>query len=169
MVILENVLPFIGIIFRRSSAIAIAKEGNLKYAAQADFSGASITQALSRALNISPARAEDLKRSTPLKSSGSELELSTIMLPIIDAILSEARRALASFEKSYNEKIDGIILNGSGSLTVGLAEYVSDVMKLGAVLANPFENIEHSSQIQPIVKSLGPTLSVAIGLALKNA
>lgn len=153
----------------RSTALSVAKEGELKYAAQADFSGGSITQALSQALNISPSRAEDLKRSTPLQGQGGQLELSTIMLPIIDAILSEARRVKENFEKSYNEQVDGIILSGSTALIEGLPEYVSQSFGIEVARANPLANITFPPEVQAISQNLGPTLAVALGLALKNA
>lgn len=153
----------------RSTSLGVAKEGNLKFAAQADFSGGSITQAFAQALNISPRRAEDLKRNTNLASAGGETELSTIMLPILDAILNEAGRTRAGFEKTYNEKVDGIILTGSSANMIGLPEYVSKQTGLPTTKADPFRNIAYPPEIDAIVKDLGPTLSTSIGLALKNA
>jgi type IV pilus assembly protein PilM len=153
----------------RSTSLGVAKEGNLKFAAQADFSSGSITQAFAQALNISPRRAEDLKRGTSLASAGGETELSTIMLPILDAILSEAKRAQQSFEKAYNERVDGIILTGSTANMKGLPEYVAKQLGLHATKADPFKNIAYPPEIEAVVKDLGPTLSTSLGLALKNA
>ncbi|MDP2629427.1 MAG: type IV pilus assembly protein PilM [Candidatus Harrisonbacteria bacterium] len=152
----------------RSTSFSVGKEGELKFAGQTDYASGTLTQSLSQALNIHPQRAEDLKRSTRLSSEASERELSTIMLPVIDAILSEASRTKNSFEKSYGEAIDGVILSGSGAKLPGLVEYVSKQLELQTSAANPGQYIGFPAEVDAIKEDLGPTLAVAMGLALKN-
>ncbi|PIR88833.1 MAG: hypothetical protein COU09_00190 [Candidatus Harrisonbacteria bacterium CG10_big_fil_rev_8_21_14_0_10_44_23] len=152
----------------RSTSMTVAKEGELKFAGQTDYASGSLTQTLAQALNIHPRRAEDLKRATHLAAVGGEQELSTIMLPIIDAILSEVERVRVNFEKSYGEKIDQIILNGAGANLSGLVEYVSSSLSLPTVLSPLSNYIKFPPEVDAIKEELGPTLSVAVGLALKN-
>src|SRR3989344_7572327 len=65
----------------RSTAIGVASAGVVKYNAQTDFAGASITQAITNGLGINISRAEDLKRQMGLSGVGGEYQLSTLMLP----------------------------------------------------------------------------------------
>lgn len=152
----------------RSTAFAIARSGYLKVVGQTDFAGGSLTQTLAAGLNIRPRRAEDLKKQRGLKGSGGEYELSTLMLPILDVIISEARRAKDNFEKAYNEKIEQLILAGGGANLLGAAEYFQEALGIPVTKANPFSRLVYPPQIEPFVNELGPEFSVAIGLALKQ-
>ncbi len=152
----------------RSTAIAVAQAGALKFAGQTDFASGSLTQALSTALNIGSRRAEDLKRQSIFLGGGGERELSTIMLPIVDVIINEAKRIIASFENGYQDKVAGVLLCGSGANMHGLDAYIASQIGLPTKIASPFDSISCVPEIQPLTKSLGPTLTVAIGLCLKN-
>lgn len=152
----------------RSTALSVAQNGFLKFAGQTDFSSGSLTQALSTALNIGARRAEDLKRQTTLMGGAGEQELSTIMLPIIDAILNEAKRVRSGFESGYREQIAGVILAGSGANLTGLDKYTSKQIGLPVTIASPLEHIAYPPELSPLMKTLGPTLSTVIGLGIKN-
>lgn len=152
----------------RSTALSVAQNGFLKFAGQTDFSSGSLTQALSTALNIGARRAEDLKRQTTLMGGAGEQELSTIMLPIIDAILNEAKRVKSGFENGYKDQIAGVILAGSGANMAGLDKYASQQLGLPVTIANPLEHIAYPSELSVVMKTLGPTLSTVTGLAIKN-
>lgn len=152
----------------RSTALSVAQNGFLKFAGQTDFSSGSLTQSLATALNIGPRRAEDLKRQTLLMGGAGEQELSTIMVPIIDAILNEAKRVRTGFENGYRDQVAGVILAGSGANLLGLDKYASKQLGLPVTIADPLEHIAYPPEIAPIMKKLGPTLANAIGLGIKN-
>lgn len=152
----------------RSTTISVAQNGNLKFSGQTDFASGSLTQTLSTALNISPRRAEELKKQSPLVGIGGQRELSTIMLPMVDVIINEAKRVQGGFEKGYGEKVASVVLCGSGANMPGLVDYVSTQLNLPTSLANPFALIDYAPEVEALKRSLGPTLSVAIGAALKN-
>ncbi|MBI3046363.1 MAG: type IV pilus assembly protein PilM [Candidatus Harrisonbacteria bacterium] len=151
----------------RSTAISIAQSGLLKFSGQTDFSGGSLTQTLAAGLNIRPRRAEDLKKQRGLRGTGGEYELSTLMLPILDVIINEARRVKENYEKAYNDKVEQVILSGGGANLLGVAPYVQEALALPASKANPFSQLRYPSGIEPFVGELGPQFSVAIGLAMK--
>jgi type IV pilus assembly protein PilM len=152
----------------RSSNFSIAKEGFLKFTAQTDFAGASLTQAVSSGLNLPPRRAEDLKKQRGVLAAGREYELSTLILPYVDVIINEARRAKDNFEKTYNEKVERVILSGGSANLLGLAAYLEKQLGLPTVKADPFSKITYPPAIQPLVKDLGSEFSVALGLAVRQ-
>ncbi|MDO8429916.1 MAG: type IV pilus assembly protein PilM [bacterium] len=151
----------------RSTAFSVAKNGLLKFSGQTDFAGGSLTQTLSAGLNIRIRRAEDLKKQRGLKGTGGEYELSTLMLPILDVIISEARRIKDNYEKGYRDKVESVILSGGGANLLGIAPYVQEQLGLPAQKANPFSQLIYSSKIEPLIGELGPEFSVAIGLGMK--
>ena len=151
----------------RSTTIAVAKRGLLKFVGQTDFAGGSLTQTISAGLNIRVRRAEDLKKLRGLKGAGGEYELSTLMLPILDMIISEARRVKSNFEIGYNEKIERVILAGGGANLLGIVPYFQEQFGLPVTKANPFSRLSYPSDLEPLVNDLSAEFSVAIGLGMK--
>jgi type IV pilus assembly protein PilM len=152
----------------RSTTFTVAKNGVALFAGQTDFSSSSLTQALATALNISPRRADNLKRQTTIVGGGGSHELSTILVPIIDVILNEANRTRMSYEQAFGEKIAGVILAGSGGNMPGFDSYLASQLNLPVTVSNPLSHIGYPPEIAAFSKQLGSTLTVAIGLALKK-
>ncbi len=152
----------------RSTAIAIAAGGLLKYSSQTDFSGGYLTQAIANGLGINVRRAEELKRRRGLLGSGGEYEVSTLMLPYLDVILGEARRVKNLYEKNYREKIERIILAGGGANLLGVEKYVADQFRLPALKASPFVKIGYLPLIAPFAGNLGAPLAVSLGLGMRR-
>lgn len=152
----------------RSTSIYIAQNGFLKSSAQTDFAGGSLTQTISAGLGIGIRRAEDLKKRCGLTGIGGEYELSTLMMPMLDVIINEAKRVKSNFTNSYHEDAKSVILSGSGANLPGIETYFSEQIGLKSVKANPFSKINYPQEIEPVVKELGPVLTVALGLAIKE-
>lgn len=152
----------------RSTSFSVAKDGYLKMDGQTDFAGGSITQSLASGLNISPRRAEDLKKQKGLLVGAAEYELSTLMLPMLDVIISEAKRIKNNYENSYREIITNVVLSGGGANLLGIEKYFKDQMGLPTEKANPFKNLIYPKEIEPVIKDIGPSLSVAIGLGIRG-
>lgn len=152
----------------RSTAIAVAGAGVLKYSSQTDFAGSFLTQAIANGLGINIRRAEELKKRRGLTGSGGEYEVSTLMLAHLDVILGEARRVKTLYERNYREPIERIILSGGGANLAGLTDYVARQFNLPAVKANPFNQVGSPRNIAPLVGTLGPPLAVSLGLSMRQ-
>lgn len=154
----------------RSTAITIADKGALKFTSQTDFAGSSLTQALATSLSINPFRAEELKRERGIIGTGPNFELSTIMVPFLDAILSEVKRTDFSYHSQFPTapKIERAILTGAGSNLLGIQKYFQEQLGIPVVKANPFVKFEYSRELEPLVPELNPTLTIALGLTLRE-
>ncbi len=154
----------------RSTAFAIVDKGRLSFAAQSDFAGASLTQALVSSLNINPLRAEELKRERGISGIGPDYELSTIIIPFLDVILNEAKRTQANYENQFPSapKIERIILSGGGANLLGIEKYATRQMGVPAVKAAPLLGLEIPPLLDPLVTELNPLLAVSLGLALRE-
>jgi type IV pilus assembly protein PilM len=155
----------------RSTTIVIADQGRLKFTIQSDFAGSSLTQAIAESLNVNPLRAEELKRERGIMGTGPNRELSTIMLPFLDAIINEVRRAQFNYESQFPgaPKAERIILSGGGANLLGIGKYWADQFGVPVVSANPFARFAYPAEIEPFVAELNPLMSVALGLALRDA
>lgn len=154
----------------RSSAIMIAEKGQLRYVGQSDFAGATLTQAVASSLNINPLRAEELKREKGIIGTGPDYELSTIMLPFLDAIISEVKRVEFNYQTQLPAaaKAERILLSGGGANLLGIEKYVSQELGRPAVKVSPLTGFEYPSILEPLVNELNPTLSVALGVVLRE-
>ncbi len=152
----------------RSTNIAVIDQGFWRYNGRTDFAGGSLTQAVASSINIDVRRAEELKKRRGLLGTGGEYELSTLMFPYLDVIIEEVRRVKDFYEKEYQGKIERIILAGGGANLLGIENYFTERLKLPTVKGNPFGKINYPPQLEPVVNDLGPCLSVAIGLGIRQ-
>ena len=151
----------------RSTSISIAAGGLLYAVSQTDFSGAALTQVLAQGLGIAPWRAEHLKISRGLQGRGGEQELSTLLKPILNVILNEAKRAAMNFMQSSGRPIRRVILAGGTAALLGLKEYAAEEFALAVDSADPFAAISFPKELAEDIRAFGPELSVAAGLALR--
>lgn len=154
----------------RSTTIAVIDKGQMVFSAQSDFAGASLTQALAESLNINPLRAEELKRERGIAGTGPNYELSTIMLPFLDAIMNEVRRAQYNYMNQFPgaPNIQRVILSGGGANLLGIEKYWTEQFGIPAVKGNPFGRCEYPAQFELLSGELNPLLAVSAGLALRE-
>ena len=152
----------------RSTNISVVEKGFLKYNNHTDFAGGSLTQAISSGLNINIRRAEELKKQRGLLGAGGEFELSTLIFPFLDAIINESNKARIVFEKNQGGRIERVLLAGGGANLLGIEKYFEEQINLPVTIGNPFLKLEYPARIEPIVRELGPSFSVAIGLGIKE-
>lgn len=151
----------------RSTSVVFVEKGELRFNVQSDFSGASLTQALVSSLNINPIRAEELKKERGIVGTGPNYELSTIMLPFLDVIINEIKKAQFTYQNQFPNalKVERIILSGGTANLAGVVKYFEKEFGLPVVKASPLSRFEYPASVEPLVGELNPLLSVALGLA----
>lgn len=152
----------------RSSAIAVCGGGLVRHSFQTDFAGGSLTQSLASGLNINIQRAEELKKQRGLVGTGGEYELSTLIAPYLDVILSEAKRVKDSYERTYKVKIERIMLTGGGANLKGIEEYVSSEFGMPVLKADPSARMQYPPNVSPLLPEIASPFAVAFGLALRE-
>jgi type IV pilus assembly protein PilM len=151
-----------------STDIAISYKGQIEASHNFEISGFNFTYAIAKSLNVDINRAEQLKKSVGLLGSGGEQELSSIIFPLLDAIIEEIRRTAANYEQKYGRPISKIMLTGGSANLKGLIDYFVKQLNTEVELANPFLLIKYPPTIEKALQELGPELTVACGLALKG-
>ncbi len=154
----------------RSTGITFVEKGHVKLASQSDFAGASLTQALSSSLNINPRRAEELKREKGVVGGGVDYELSTIILPFLDVIINEVKKASFNYASQFPlaSKPERVILTGGGANLKGIDRYFKRELDVPVVRAAPFTKFSYPPLLEPLVQDLNPLLGVSLGLALQE-
>jgi type IV pilus assembly protein PilM len=90
------------------------------------------------------------------------------MMPFLDAIINEIKRVNSKYEQNFNSKIQKIILSGGGAKLLGIDNYFSSQFNLPVSTINPFLKVNYPQSIEPLIRDLGPSFSVAIGLGIKE-
>lgn len=154
----------------RSTNIVFMENGRFTFGGQSDFGGASLTQALASSLSVNPLRAEELKKERGIIAAGPNFELSTIMLPFLDAILNEVKKVQFTYQQQIPmaRKVERIILAGGGANLLGIEKYFEREFGAPVVKAAPFLKFQYSPEIEPFVPELNPIMAVGLGLGMKE-
>jgi type IV pilus assembly protein PilM len=153
----------------RSTNIVFMENGRITFSGQSDFGGASLTQAVASGLGINPLRAEELKREKGIVGTGANYELSTIMLPFLDAILNEVKKVEFVYMQQLPmaRKPERIVLAGGGANLLGLEKYFEREFGVPVVKIAPFLKFDRPPEMEPFVPELNPVMAVSLGLAMK--
>lgn len=151
----------------RSTNIVVAEQKALKYNYQTDFASANLTQVLAGGLGLNMKRAEKIKKEKGLMDSRGS-EISTLMMPFLDAIINDIKRVNNKYEQNFSSKIQKIVLSGGGSKLLGIDNYFASQFNLPVSIINPFLKVDYPQSIEPLIRDLGPSFSLAIGLGIKE-
>jgi len=125
-----------------------------------------VTQGISKSLNISAAKAEEIKRREGLGDSTHDVR--RIALLTLDYIFSEANRVLLNYQKKNNKNVGKVILTGGGSVMKGVEDLAKQHLETEVQLGNPFGKVSTPAFLEDVLKEAGSEFSVAIGLALRK-
>ncbi len=150
----------------RTTTLAITDRGRLRVSHNFGRGSQELTKTLERGLNISHERAETLKREVGLSEKMEEKEITSVILPFVEALLAEVERFISIYNRKAPRSVQKINLTGGGSNLKGLVEHT--VAKFGVEVdrGNPFARTVAPAFMQPMLRELGPSFSVAVGLAL---
>ena len=127
-----------------------------------------ITVALSRSLDVDFARAEQIKREVGLMEKEDDGKIINIMNTITDYIFSEVNKALAIYQQKYRRTISKIILIGGGALLKGMLETAGKSFEVPVTLGHAFGKVEYPAFLDKVLREIGPSFTVAVGLATRQ-
>lgn len=159
-----------------STTVSIVDRGVLKRSHSFDSSGNEFTAVISKSLNISYSKAEEIKKKYGLLPISQFVEpiipygkdLKQILEPLCDIILSESKKIVQDFTRQENREIQKFILAGGSALLPGLLEYFAEQLKKEVVLANPFHSIFCPPILDKALQQMSPSFAIAVGSALRG-
>lgn len=151
----------------RSTSIMIVNRGYERVSHNYEVGGFEITKAISKSLNVSLERAEELKRKFGLKKTEENM-ITESMASLIDMMVFEAQKTIVNYEESKKERIANVILVGGLTNMPNFGEYFTEKLGRDVVVGNPFSRIAYPEDLEPIIPELNSTLSIAIGLAMRE-
>jgi len=125
-----------------------------------------LTRVLSKSLNIGYNEAEELKKKYGIRSL--EMPVGRILSPLVDLLAGEIEKISRNFYQTEGKNIERIIVAGGLALLSGLKEYLADWLKKPVEIANPFADILYPPVLGDVLKEMGPSYAIAVGMALRG-
>ncbi len=101
----------------------------------------------------------------------SEQKWLDILMPVVDPIIKEIDVSLELYlRQTGNEgkRPEKIILTGGMSLMPFLAKYIQEKFNIKCYVGDSWARVVYQEGLKPVLRQIGPRMSVAIGLALRN-
>lgn len=129
----------------------------------------ALTRAIAQSFNFELIQAEEYKKVYGLLEDQLEGKLYSVLKPIVDIILSEARRMIQSHEMQNPQKpIKRMVLTGGGAKLPGLVVYFANSLGLEVQAADPWFFINKDPNLKNKLIPDAPLYTVAVGLALRE-
>lgn len=154
----------------RSVSLGIVDGGYIRVIGNLEMGGLKLTKTISQQMNLSLGEAEKLKQSLSAKQAANQqsAQLKEIIHSVLNAVIFEIKKVVDSYQNKYNRKVEKCILVGGGVQVPGFVEYFISKLGLEVSLGNPFARVIYPPLLEPIIKELGPSLTVAVGLAMRE-
>lgn len=151
----------------RSTSILIVDKGYERVSHNYEVGGFEITKSISRSLNVSMEKAEELKRKLGLKQTDENI-VNEAMSSLIDMMVFETKKTITNYESSKNQKISRVLLVGGLANMPNFADYFKQKLGREVFIANSFARIMYPQTLSSIIQELANTFSVAAGLAMRD-
>ncbi len=150
----------------RTTTLAVTDRGKVRVSHNFGRGSQEITKILEKGLGINHERAEAIKREVGLSEKIEEKEIVSVVAPFVETLLAEVERFLSIYNRKAPRSVQKINLTGGGSNLKGLVEHAVARFGVEVNRGNPFARTVAPAFMQPILRELGPSFSVAVGLAL---
>ncbi|HEX4999132.1 MAG TPA: type IV pilus assembly protein PilM [Terriglobia bacterium] len=129
--------------------------------------GNQYTDILQKDLSLSFQEAEDLKLGRKGADQGM---VQPLMESVTDMLVLEIQKTFDFFRETYpQESISQVWVSGGASQVPGLVEKIQQVFGYPTQAMNPFQSVGVGSKVDAReVAEMGPSLAVAVGLALRG-
>lgn len=150
----------------RATNILLVENGIIKVNRNIDAGGSEITNAICDSMSISKQRAEIFKKGDKDFLNTTE---SALVIPVLELIIGESQRIINAYkEKNKDFKFNAVMISGGTAKMKGLAEYFSKSLGADVTIGDPWKEIGCDPMIAPLIKELGGSFSVALGLAMRG-
>lgn len=152
-----------------TTKVAIVDYGVVRVSHTINKGSQDISVALSKSLNVSFEKAEEIKRKVGLiEEVTSEGEVRSIISPIVEYIFEEINRVIIGYQKKHSVAIDKVIIIGGGSQLKGLLALAKESLEMPVSFGTPFDKMETPAFLENVMREAGPSFAVTIGLALNQ-
>jgi len=93
------------------------------------------------------------------------------MRPVVDPIVKEIEYGFELYLRqsgNVGKRPEKVILTGGGAFLPFISDFISEKFSLKCYVGDPWGRVVYQDGLKPVLHDVGPRMSVAIGLALRN-
>lgn len=149
--------------------LVIADKGKIRFARSVATGGTALGRSVAQALGFEPEQAEAYKENYGL-SSELEGKVEEALRPVFKVIVDEIRRSIDFYNsRNQDNMVKRIILSGGSANLPGVVVYLASEFGIEVQKGSPWRDIKIPEGFnRDELEDIGPSLSVAIGLALRE-
>jgi type IV pilus assembly protein PilM len=152
----------------RSVNVSVVDNGYIRLTHNLEMGGVKITKAIAQQMNIDLEKAEELKIGLSKKKGEKDNRLREIVQVNLHSSVAEIKRIVDSYQIKYSKKIEKCILVGGAVFLNGFRDNLMRKLSLDISVGNPFARVVYPPLLKPVLDQLGPSLAVAVGLAMRG-
>src|SRR5579864_8505466 len=151
-----------------SSDIIIMEGDRLRLARNISNGGNAVTKAIAAAQTLKEEKAQLLLEGQQ-PDDPTLVQVHTAILPVINSIFTEVRRSLDYYQtRSRGQAVAKVVLTGGTAKLKNLGPFLSEELGLPVEIGNPFTTFRADAFPPEYLNDVGPTMAVAVGLALRG-
>lgn len=165
----EGGLPTVVIDISSASTDIAVYDKAVRVTGGINIGGNTLTLEIAKKMNIPLENAHQLKVLSGLSAGPRQAKILTALKPSLSKIVSETKRVMRFYVDRFpnEDKIEQIIIVGSGSNLPGLGEFFTNELIMPARVASPWQALNFGELTQPS-KQLRSRFMTAAGLAMVN-
>lgn len=148
--------------------IAIIRQGIPVLNKSVDVAGKQFTSLFAKQLGAELPVAERFKRD--LMVTGVAKTLATVE-PLLQNLVREIQYCFGLHQQEHTttaERVEKIILTGGAAVLAGLDQYLTSHLQLKVFVGDPWARVMYPEELKPTLDSIGPRLSISVGLAMRE-
>jgi len=148
-----------------TTRLYIVQGGNIVGTHSLLLSGTEITNIYMSAQSLSFKDAEERKRMIDISAS-DEAGVKEVDVALRRG-MKEFSNVLTRTEQELGIAIENVVCVGGGSLLLGLMPLAQEILQKNVVIGESFSKVAYPAFLDKAFKNIGPSFSVAVGLALR--
>jgi type IV pilus assembly protein PilM len=132
--------------------------------------GNAYTEALQKELNLPYDQADRLKRGEVVESATYD-DARPVLRAVTENVMLEVQKTFDFFKASSPvERVTRVVLSGGASRAEGFVEMLAERFEAPVEIFDPFRKVSFDAKkFNVSAQAVGPTVAVAVGLALRRA
>lgn len=153
--------------------ITVVEKGVPVLTRSINVGGGNVTKKIMAQMGVSAAEAEQMKLDLGNFTSATKVAggMPEILESVVQPILHEIRfsfQLYANMELTDLKKVEKIIVTGGSAHLPNVPAYLAETLNMNVYKGDPWARISYPEDLRPVLDEIGPRLSVAAGLAMRE-
>lgn len=150
------------------TSFAIVKNNILVFTYSLPTGGIALSRAIAADFGFSLPQAEEYKKVYGLSDKNFEGKIGKASQPVLESILSEAKKAIVYYNGKYiTDPIKQIVITGGTAKLPGISGFFASSTSIETVIANPWKVLV-PQEIPKEILDDAPSYTVGVGLAMRE-